>query len=331
MPARIGITLGDLNGIGPEIALKAVYRKRWPAGTRFVLLGHSGVLIAQARRFGFPDPREIADLAEAPAARVTVWDPARIPLRWTPGQIVPEVSRAAAEWIRAAVRACLDHQLDALVTAPICKEGFHRAGVMVPGHTEMLAELCGTRRFAMMLFGGPLRVVLATRHIPLAEVSRRLTPDVVEEAIGLAAEALPWLGSRKARVAVAGLNPHAGEGGDIGREEITVIEPVIRSLRKSGLNVTGPRPGDTVFHEAARGDFDAVVAMYHDQGLAPLKLIAFDSGVNLTLGLPIVRTSPDHGTAFAIAGKNQANPASMTEAIRWAIHLAHRKNQWRCA
>ena len=329
MASRIGITLGDINGIGPEVALKAIHGARWPAGTRFVLIGNPDVLDAQCQQLGFPVPARRSDLAAPSRDRATVWDPAGLPLRWQPGRLVTQASRAAAIWIRAAVEACQDQQLDALVTAPISKEGFHRAGINVPGHTEMLAKLCQVRRYAMMLFGGPLRVVLATRHIPISEVPDRLTPSIIEESIRLTAKALPWLGARRARVAVCGLNPHAGEGGDIGREDIEVIAPVIRRLRKQGLHITGPLPGDTVFHQAAAGEYDAVVAMYHDQGLAPLKLIAFDSGVNLTLGLPIIRTSPDHGTAFAIAGRNQARPDSMIEAIRWAIRLAGKKNPWK--
>ena len=328
MAARIGITLGDVNGIGPEVALRAVHHRRGPAGTRFVLIGHAEIVAAQARQLQLPVPPTVNDPAAPTRHRVVVWDPAPARLRWTPGRLVPAASAAAAAWIEAAVKACRRGDLHGMVTAPISKEGFHRAGIQVPGHTELLAELCGTKRFAMMLFGGPLRVVLATRHIPLAEVPRQLTAPVLEEAIELTAQALPWLGATRARVAVCGLNPHAGEGGDLGREEIDVIAPVIRKLRARGRRVTGPLPGDTVFHQAARGDYDAVVAMYHDQGLAPLKLIAFDSGVNLTLGLPIVRTSPDHGTAFALAGKNQANPASMMEAVRWAVRLAGKKNPW---
>jgi 4-hydroxythreonine-4-phosphate dehydrogenase len=174
-------------------------------------------------------------------------------------------------------------------------------------------------------------VILVTRHIPLARVPRALTRKAIEEAITLTAEALPWMGVRRARIGVCGLNPHAGEGGSIGREESTVISPTIRALRKRGLNVSGPHPADTIFHQAARGDYDAVVAMYHDQGLAPLKLIAFDCGVNVTLGLPIVRTSPDHGTAYAIAGRGVADPSSMVEAIRQAYLLAQKRNPWRGA
>lgn len=314
---RIGITLGDINGIGPEVALKALHRGAWPGSVEFVCYGPRAILAAQGRRFRLPLPATCVD--DEPNGR----------LRWKPGRIDAAAGRAAAVAIRAAVTDSLVGKIDGFVTAPISKEGLHAAGVRFPGHTEMIAALCGTSRFAMMLFGGPLRVVLATRHVPLAEVPARLTAAVLREQIQLTAEALPWLGAGKSRVAVCGLNPHAGEGGDLGREEIQVIAPVIRALRRKGLRVTGPLPGDTVFHAAAQGAYDAVVAMYHDQGLAPLKLIAFDSGVNVTLGIPVVRTSPDHGTARDIAGANRANPASMIEAIRTAIFLARRGNPWK--
>lgn len=313
---RIGITLGDINGIGPEVVLKALSGNVWPADVEFALVGSAPIVEAQARAF-----RRAPD--------VLVLDPLPASsLAWKPGKIDPKASACAAEWIRAAANACLAGELDAMVTAPISKEGFHRAGVDVPGHTEFLAELTGTKRYAMMLFGGPLRVVLATRHVPLARVPRLITKATVREAIEMAARALPWLGFPRGRIAVCGLNPHAGENGDIGKEDLKVIKPVVDTMRRKGVRVSGPHPGDTVFHHAARGAFDVVVAMYHDQGLAPLKLIAFDKGVNLTLGLPIIRTSPDHGTAFDLAGKNQANPSSMTEAIRQAIALARRGNPW---
>jgi 4-hydroxythreonine-4-phosphate dehydrogenase len=324
---RIGITLGDINGIGPEVALKAVYRTRWPAGVQFVFIGNPDALAEQACRLGLPAP-PAAHIEDPPRRRAMCWAPARIRLRWKPGALDPDASAAAGEWILAGVDACLREQLDALVTAPISKEGFHRAGIDVPGHTEMIADCCGVSRYGMMLFGGPLRVVLATRHLPLRDVPDAVTPAAVTEAVELTAQALPWLGARRARIAVCGLNPHAGEGGALGTEDDAVIQPAVERLRKRGLRVAGPLPGDTVFHQAAAGAFDAVVAMYHDQGLAPLKLVAFDSGVNLTLGLPIVRTSPDHGTAFAIAGRNKANPASMIEALRWAARLARRQNPW---
>lgn len=312
---RIGITFGDINGIGPEVALKAT-QHRWPSDVELVLIGSEDILFQQSEKLGIPVSN--------------AWNPApHLKLKWQPGRIVPAASRAAAAWIEAGAKACLFGELDALVTAPISKEGFHRAGIDVPGHTEFLAALTKTRRYAMMLFGGGLRVVLATRHVPIAQVPRLLKAKDIAETIRLTSEALPWMGCRRARIAVCGLNPHAGEGGDIGREEITVIEPAIRAARKAGANVVGPLPGDTVFHLAVKGEFDAVIAMYHDQGLAPLKALAFDSGVNTTLGLPIVRTSPDHGTAFDIAGRGIANPASMIEAIRWAIRLSKRPNPWK--
>ena len=314
--------MGDVNGIGPEIALRAVHQSEWPSPARFVLIGSRPAIGAQARALGWP----------AEGNNLSIWDPApELQPVLSPGRIRADASRAAAVWIRAAVAACLDGRLDAMVTAPICKEGFKKAGVDVPGHTELLAELTGTRRYAMMLFGGPLRVVLVTRHLPISRVAASLTTKDVLEAIRLSGEALPWLGCPRRRIGVCGLNPHAGDGGAIGREEITVIGPAIRRARKEGFRVEGPVPADVMFHRAARGDFDAVVAMYHDQGLGPLKMIAFETGVNVTLGLPIVRTSPDHGTAFDIAGRRRANPSSMMEALRQALALARRKNPWRRA
>ena len=313
--ARIGITLGDINGIGPEVALKAA-RRRWSAGVELVFIGATASVAEQARRLDLPVPAHVDD-------------PGHPAPPWQPGQVTAEAGAAAAAWITHGVRLCQQGRLDALVTAPISKEALHRGGVDFPGHTEMLAQLTGTSRFAMMLYGGPLRVVLATRHIALAAVPRALTAPVIREAITLTAEALPWLGARDPRIAVCGLNPHAGEGGAMGREEIEVIGPVVRELQAAGLPLEGPLPADTVFHRAAQGEFAAVVAMYHDQGLGPLKLVAFNEGVNVTLGLPLVRTSPDHGTAFGIAGRNVANPASMTEAITQAYFLSQRPNPWK--
>lgn len=326
----IGVTIGDINGIGPEVSLKAAYRMA-SLQRRIVLIGSHAVLRRVARRCRLPVPPACdLNVSASAALPVMVWDPTpNISLAYAPGRLDADASRAAVEWIRTAVQACLSGRLHAMVTAPICKEGLRAAGVDAPGHTEMLAELTHTRRFAMMLFGGPLRVVLVTRHIPIADVPRVLSMGKVLEAIRLASEALPWLGWRRRRVAVCGLNPHAGDGGRIGREEIDIIRPAVRKAQREGLNAVGPIPADTVFHQAVKGQYDAVVAMYHDQGLAPLKMLAFDVGVNVTLGLPIVRTSPDHGTAFDIAGKGLANPQSMTEAIRWAAKLACRKNPWK--
>jgi 4-hydroxythreonine-4-phosphate dehydrogenase len=329
-PIRIGITAGDMNGIGPEVILKALHGAAWPGDQRAIIIGDHGIMGKQCRKFRLPCP-SMWDPAESviPDDPVVVWNPwPGRDLDWRPGKLSAGMSAAAAEWIRFGTQACLDGVLDALVTAPISKEGFQKAGIHFPGHTEMLADLTGTNRFAMMLFGGPLRVVLATRHIPLSSVPGHITKTLIKETVAITHEGLEWMGLRRRRIAVCGLNPHAGEGGNIGREEVSVIAPAVRELRKKGLDVHGPLSGDTVFYHAASGMYDAVIAMYHDQGLAPLKLAAFESGVNLTLGLPIVRTSPDHGTAYAIAGKNIANPSSMAEAIVQARLLARRKNPW---
>lgn len=329
--SRIAVTLGDGNGIGPEVTLKALQDPRVAAAGRVLLIGSSAGLQGAASLLGLPAPRTVLSVEESLAVRdrVAFLDPCpgdESP--WRPGAVEASASAVAAEAIRVAVRGCLDGALRAVVTAPICKEGFARAGIGFPGHTEFLARLTRTRTFAMMLFGGPLRVVLVTRHDPIAEVPRLLTRSLILKHLRLTAQSLPWLGVKQGRIAVCGLNPHAGEGGTIGREEIEVIAPAVRAAKREGLPVEGPLPADTVFHAAARGDYAAVVAMYHDQGLAPLKLIAFDEGVNVTLGLPIVRTSPDHGTAFGIAGKGLANPSSMIEAIRHAAAIGRRPNPW---
>jgi 4-hydroxythreonine-4-phosphate dehydrogenase len=220
--------------------------------------------------------------------------------------------------------------LDALVTAPVNKQSIIRAGHQFIGQTEFLSDLAGTRRTAMMLLGTNehgrwLRVALATVHISLKSVPEQLTAEKIALAIELAAQACRDLGLPRAKIAVCGLNPHAGEGGEFGDEEITAITPTVQAMQKRRFDVVGPLSGDTVFHYALKGDFDAVVAMYHDQGLAPLKAVAFDSGINWTLGLPFIRTSPDHGTAYDIAGKGIANPGSMIAAIRLAKQLARNR------
>lgn len=325
---RLGISLGDINGIGPEIALKAA-AERWPHDLQLVLIGPARALEIQAGEFGVDLPaccNSIADKTDHPLLR---WDPAPdLDPDWNPGRLNPDSSRAAEAAIRAATQACLRGGLDGMVTAPISKEGFKRAGFSIPGHTEFIAELCGTRRFAMLLAGGGLRVVLATRHVPLRDVPAELMRESVQDAIELAAEAMPWMGASAARIGVCGLNPHAGDGGALGNEEQRVITPAIETARGKGIDVDAVVPADVIFYKALRGEYDAVVAMYHDQGLAPLKMIAFEEGINVTLGLPIVRTSPDHGTAFDIAAGNIAAPASIVAAITLADQLIRKSNPW---
>ena len=326
-PLAIGITAGDPNGIGPEVALRAALRPQ-PAHRRLVLIGHREVWERAARQIGRALPPETPDL-EPPLPRRCTWDPDMAPPPADrPGQVRADAARAAYAYVLSATAAALNGRLAAIVTAPICKEAFQKAGLREPGHTELLARLTGTRRYAMMLFGDRIRVVLATRHLPLRKVADALTADSIVEAVALLARALPWLGFRRARIGVCGLNPHAGDGGALGDEEKKIIAPALARCRRRGFNVAGPIPADVVFHQHLAGTYDAVVAMYHDQGLGPMKMLSFESGVNLTLGLPIVRTSPDHGTAFDLAGQGRANPASMNAALDWAARLAARPNPW---
>lgn len=327
----IAITLGDPGGIGPEVALKALYQTRWPATLRFVLIGSRAILRRQAAQLRLPLP-PVGRLADGShhTARIINWEPEpdRGPMAWQPGVTGKTQGRAAVRWIQAAVSGCMADCFDALVTGPICKQSLRLAGLPFPGHTEFLASLTGARTFAMMLLGGPLRVVLVTRHLPLAKVPGAVSKATIQAAVQLGSQALPWLGVKQNMVGICALNPHAGDKGLLGREEITIIRPALNALRRKGLNIEGPVPGDVIFHQALKGRYGAVVAMYHDQGLGPLKMIAFEEGVNLTLGLPLVRTSPDHGTAFDIAGQGLAQAGSMVAAIRLAAHLAHRKNPW---
>lgn len=285
---RVAITVGDPSGIGPEIAARA----------------------AEA-----PTVLDVCD--------PVLYEPADLP-SFTPGELSGRAGRAAYDQI---VRATTDAQrgvVDAIATAPVSKEAFRLAGLPWAGHTELLGHLTGSSHVAMMFDSDVLRVVLATVHVALADVPKLLTGASLEATIDLTARELPRFGVPTPRLAVAGLNPHAGEHGLFGREERDVIEPAIAACRRRGVDVAGPFPADTIFLRATRGEFDVVVACYHDQGLIPVKLAAFGRAVNVTLGLPIVRTSVDHGTAFDIAGRGVADPSSMIAAVRLAARLAPR-------
>jgi 4-hydroxythreonine-4-phosphate dehydrogenase len=272
---RIGITLGDVAGIGPEVVAKALKSRRIPRDVSYEIIGNT-------------DTRRRAD---------------------------------AGDWVAEGARRCLAGDLDALVTAPITKELLQRGGYPFVGQTEMLASIAKPKRFAMMLANDRLRVALVTTHVPIADVARQIKGRKIIEVVGLCHEFGRRLGIKRPRIAVAGLNPHAGEGGLLGTEEKRIIAPAVARARKQGFNAMGPFSADTLFYRAYHGGFDAVVAMYHDQGLAPFKLLAFDNGVNVTLGLPFVRTSPDHGTAPDIAGKGIARPDGMIAAINMAVQL----------
>jgi 4-hydroxythreonine-4-phosphate dehydrogenase len=286
MRPRIAITTGDPAGIGPEIAAKAAADPRVRAACEPIVYG----------------PRDKKQFA--------------------PGVLSAEAGRAAYDIVLRAVDAAKTGEVDGLATAPLNKEAFRLAGLPWRGHTDLLAHLTGAPHVAMMFHSDELRVVLATIHIPLAEVPRALTRSLMEKTIALTARELPLFDKVQPRIAVAGLNPHAGEHGLFGNEEAEVIAPAVEACRKRGVDVSGPFPADTVFVRARRGEFDVVVACYHDQGLIPVKLVAFGQAVNVTLGLPIVRTSVDHGTAFDIAGKGVADPESMIAATLLAARLA---------
>lgn len=238
------------------------------------------------------------------------------------GEVSGAAGQAAYDTIIRAVNAAKSGEVDAIATAPINKFAFSKAGLPWKGHTELIGHLCGTARVAMMFYSLQLKVVLITVHVPLAQVPALITRETVEDIIALTAESLPRFGILQPRLALAGLNPHAGEDGLLGTEDAAVLKPAVAASRGRGIDVNGPFPADTIFGRAHRGEFDCVLACYHDQGLIPIKLLAFGQAVNVTIGLPIIRTSVDHGTAFDIAGKGVADPGSMIEAVKLAAQLA---------
>jgi len=288
---RIGITLGDCAGIGPEIVELALKSGRLPDSTEYIVLGRQPNCKA-----GVP---------------------------------TPETARAAANALEEAVTLARRGELEAIVTGPVHKARMYEVGFRFPGQTEFFAERCGAKDFAMCLTGGKLTVALVTAHVPLCKVPRALKQSEIVRIGLLLAEFVRSRGNNGPRIAVAGLNPHAGESGKLGVEEIEIIAPAVQELQSriegGESKIVGPVSPDTVFHRAIEGEFDAVLCMYHDQGLIPLKLHAFHSGVNVTLGLPFPRTSPDHGTAFEIAGKGIARPDSMIAAINLAVQLAEKQ------
>jgi 4-hydroxythreonine-4-phosphate dehydrogenase len=325
----IGISLGDVTGVGPEVALKALASEAAADDVKYLLIGDEPTLARLNQKLPLNLPlKKFSRYSDS--GRFFVVNPSHESLPENLPAGSPPAANLAVAALREGGQRCLRGELDALVTAPVNKQAIIRAGHQFIGQTEFLSELAGAKRTAMMLLGADehgrwLRVALATVHISIKSVSEKLTAEKISLAVELAAQACRDLGLPRAKIAVCGLNPHAGEGGEFGDEEIKTISPAVAALQKKGFDVAGPLSGDTVFHFALKGDFDAVVAMYHDQGLAPLKAVAFDRGINWTLGLPFIRTSPDHGTAYDIAGKGIANPGSMIAAIRLAKQLATNK------
>jgi 4-hydroxythreonine-4-phosphate dehydrogenase len=292
MSCRIGITLGDQAGIGPEVVRAALDSGRVPADAQYAIIGQT--------------------------------------IDCSLGHPAPETARAALDALEEAARLALSRDLDAVVTGPINKAGMYEIGFDFPGQTEFFAARAGVDNFAMLLTGGRLTVALVTVHLPLRDVATVLRTDEIVRVGALLRDFLHRRGIAAPRIAVAGLNPHAGESGALGREEDGIIIPAVNRLQSASGNgksaiFAGPFSPDTIFHHAANGEWDGVLCMYHDQGLIPLKLHAFHEGVNVTLGLPFPRTSPDHGTAFEIAGKNMARPDSMIAAINLAVELAQNR------
>jgi 4-hydroxythreonine-4-phosphate dehydrogenase len=325
----LGISLGDLTGIGPEVTLKALAAESAADNTKYLLIGDGKNLARLNKKLSLNlRLQTFSSYGDKGKFFVTNPFPEKIPAKLSAGS--PLAANAAVTFLRDGAERCLRGELAALITAPVNKQSIIRAGQTFVGQTEFLSELAGAKRTAMMLLGTDergrwLRVALATVHIALKSVPKKLTAEKILLAIELAAQSCRDLRLPRAKIAVCGLNPHAGEGGEFGDEEIKIISPVILAAKKKGLDVHGPLSGDTVFHHALKGEFDAVVAMYHDQGLAPLKAVAFDSGINWTLGLPFIRTSPDHGTAYDLAGQGIANPGSMIAALRLAKQLVEKK------
>jgi 4-hydroxythreonine-4-phosphate dehydrogenase len=309
----IAVTFGDPAGIGPEVVLKALADPEVSSLAEWKVVGDGAVLEWAERVTG----------AGLPPNAVLVDARQLAPEAWQPGRLSAECGRAALAYVREAVQMCLDGRAQAMVTAPLNKEAVTLSGERFSGHTEYIAALCGASESRMLLAGDRLRVVHVSTHIPLREACRLDTRRILR-TIELGAEAMTRLGYPAPRIAVCGLNPHAGESGLFGDEDARAIVPAVQAAQASGLDCEGPLPADTVFLRAVRGEFDLVVAMYHDQGHIPAKLVDFEGTVNVSLGLPILRTSVDHGTAFDIAGKNLASPASMKAAMRLAVRMAQR-------
>jgi 4-hydroxythreonine-4-phosphate dehydrogenase len=322
----LAMTMGDPAGIGPELAL-AAWRDRKPAAP-FLVFAAPGILAAAAKRMGFKVPIIETDPAGARAAFSNGLPVVSLKnaVEDAPGRPSPANAAATIESIERAVEAVHQGEARAVVTNPIAKATLYQAGFKHPGHTEYLGALAkawDSPAFpVMMIWSGTLKVVPVTIHIPLADVPKALTAELIIRTARVVDHDLrARFGVKRPRLAVAGLNPHAGEGGAMGREEMTIIGPAIEALKAEGIDVVGPLSADTMFHAKARARYDVALTMYHDQGLIPVKTLAFDEGVNVTLGLPFVRTSPDHGTAFDIAGKGVANPASLIAALKLADRL----------
>lgn len=326
----VAITMGDPAGIGPEVIVKALAQPEIYAECRPLVVGDAGCLARESQRLGLPlTVRPVRAVAEAlfQPGIVDVYQATDLDLsQILPGRVDARAGAAAVQAVQVATRLALAGAVQAICTAPLNKEAMHLAGYPYPGHTEMLGALTGAREYTMLLVADRLRVVHVSTHVSLRQAIERVKKDRVLRTIRLAHQAATeYLGIAEPHIGVAGLNPHAGESRLFGDEDADEIAPAVAAAQAEGLRVSGPWPGDTLFPRAARGEFDIVVAMYHDQGHIPVKMLGFDRGVNVTIGLPIIRTSVDHGTAFDIAGQGRASPTSLIEAIRMAAQIARRR------
>jgi 4-hydroxythreonine-4-phosphate dehydrogenase len=328
----IGITSGDAAGIGPEVVLKAISDPAVAGTAKFIVYSRENVIEQAKTLFGkdlqyklVSSASETRDAGEG----VFLVDPIGGPgseIRF--GEISSETSADAMRCVEKATRDAMEGTIDGFTTAPINKKGISAAGYKERGHTGFIAKLSGVDDYGMMFLGGPLKVVLLTIHVPLKDVSSMVISNAVYRKILLIDRSMEKLFDiRRPRIAVCGLNPHAGEEGVIGREDVEEILPAVQNAAKTGIRVVGPFPADTVYSKCWEGEFDVVLAMYHDQGLIPVKTLAFGRGINLTIGLPFIRTSPDHGTAYDIAGQGTADPGSMIEAIKLAVELTRNKKR----
>jgi len=326
----IGITMGDPAGIGPEVCVKAFLAPEVQYLANCLVIGDRKVLrqalkIAKIANLEINPIKKVSE-AKFMRGRIDVLDLDNVELaRLKMGQVSKMAGAAAVEYIEKAIQLALDGKIDAITTAPINKEAIRKAGCKFSGHTDLLAARTKSNNYAMLFASDTLWIMLVTIHIPLMEVGKALNKQKILKIIKLAHETLLKIKGKKPKIGVAGLNPHAGEAGLFGDEEIKIIKPAVDEARKLGIDVKGPLSPDAIFYLSKIGMFDLVVAMYHDQGLIPLKLLSFNHSVNITVGLPIIRTSVDHGTGFDIAGKGWANPQSMIEAIKIATHFVKTK------
>jgi len=320
---KIALTIGEPGGIGPEVAIKAAISPEVVSNCHPIIVGKKSIIQRALRLLNLPLKLRTISSPKSITKRSGTIDIIDIQEEghYKEGQPSKGGGLISYLCIERAVKLALSGEVYGLSTAPISKASLKLAGLPWPGHTEMLAELTSTKDYAMMLVGGGLRVILVTIHTSLRSVPNLLTKKNIFRTILLAKRACLMFGIETPEIAVSGLNPHAGESGMFGTEEAELIKPAIERAGAEGISVSGPYPPDTIFYKALKGEFDIVVCMYHDQGLIPIKLLAFESGVNITVGLPIIRTSPDHGTAFDIAWRGVANPSSMIEAVKLAVTL----------